>query len=171
MVLRPFHVDALFPLAGVDAPDRHRVGLSTAEWSAGRPCPHPLKPKLFGDSLGISGLWSISLLFRERVALRQCAIILAVLLAVVVLLTAVPHAVLLSASGRLFPSAFSASLIAIVCFFVVVLSLTYALLAGVARSMADVFELLVCGIRQCAPLFVIYILFIQFYESLRFVFW
>ena len=112
-----------------------------------------------------------SLLFRERVALRQCAIILAVLLAVVVLLTAVPHAVLLSASGRLFPSAFSASLIAIVCFFVVVLSLTYALLAGVARSMADVFELLVCGIRQCAPLFVIYILFIQFYESLRFVFW
>ena len=50
-------------------------------------------------------------------------------------------------------------------------SLTYALLAGVARSMADVFELLVCGIRQCAPLFVIYILFIQFYESLRFVFW
>ena len=87
------------------------------------------------------------------------------------MLTAVPHAVLLSASGRLFPSAFSASLIAIVCFFVVVLSLTYALLAGVSRSMADVFELLVCGIRQCAPLFVIYILFIQFYESLRFVFW
>ena len=115
MVLRPFHVDALFAFAGVDAPDGHRLGLSTAEWSAGR--------------------------------------------------------LLLSASGRLFPSAFSASLIAIVCFFVVVLSLTYALLAGVARSMADVFELLVCGIRQCAPLFVIYILFIQFYESLRFVFW
>lgn len=114
---------------------------------------------------------SRSLLFRERVALRQCAIILTVLLVVVVLLTAVPHAVLLSASGLLFPSAFSASLIAIVCFFVVVLSLTYALLAGVARSMADVFELLVCGIRQWAPLFVIYILFIQFYESLRFVFW
>jgi len=114
-------------------------------------------------------LRSRSLLFRQRVALRQCAILLVAYIVVIILLTAVPHAVLLSASGRLWPSAFSASIVPIVCFGTVMLSVAYALMAGVCRSLAEVFELLVSGIRRAAPLFVIYILLIQFYESLCFV--
>ena len=51
--------------------------------------------------------------YRDRMALRLTIVFLVLYVGVVLLLTAVPHAVLLSSTGSLFPSPFSRSMIPI----------------------------------------------------------
>ena len=97
-------------------------------------------------------------------------ILLSLYVGVILLLTIIPHAVLLSATGTLWPSPFSRALIPIVAFGVTMLSIVYGLLTGSFRSLSAVCQALSWGIGSCAPLFLLYILFMQFYESLRFVF-
>ena len=79
------------------------------------------------------------------------------------------YAVLLSASGLLWPSPFSASLVPIVAFGVLMAAIIHGVIAGSFQSLADVYGALVYGLRQCAPLLPLYILLVQFLESLRFV--
>lgn len=97
------------------------------------------------------------------------AAFLVVYVGIVVLLTAVPHAVLLSASGLLWPSPFSASLVPLAAFGVLMAAILYGIVAGSFQSLADIYGALVYGLRQCAPLLPVYILLVQFLESLRFV--
>ena len=94
---------------------------------------------------------------------------LAVYVGIVLLLTASPHAVLLSASGLLWPSPFSASLVPITAFGILLAAIFYGVVAGTFETLSDVYESLVYGLRQCAPLLPVYILFMQFFESFRFV--
>ena len=86
------------------------------------------------------------------------------------MLTFLPHAILLSATGHLFPSAFSRSLVPIIAFGICVLSITYGVVSGRLKSLSSVIHSLSYGIEKGAVLLVLYILLIQFYESLRFVF-
>ena len=108
--------------------------------------------------------------YRDQVALRVALAFLIIYVGILCLLTLMPHAILLSATGELFPSAFSRALVPIVCFGLCLVSLTFGLIAGRLRSLADILEALSTGLRDGAPLLIIYILFIQFYASLRFVF-
>ena len=94
---------------------------------------------------------------------------LAVYVAIVLLLTVSPHAVLLSASGLLWPSPFSASLVPITAFGILLTASLYGVVAGTFQTLSDVYESLVFGLRQCAPLLPVYILFMQLFESFRFV--
>lgn len=94
---------------------------------------------------------------------------LAVYVAIVLLLTVSPHAVLLSASGLLWPSPFSASLVPITAFGILLTAILYGVVAGTFQTLSDVYESLVFGLRQCAPLLPVYILFMQLFESFRFV--
>lgn len=94
---------------------------------------------------------------------------LAVYVAIVLLLTVSPHAVLLSASGVLWPSPFSASLVPITAFGILLAAILYGVVAGTFQTLSDVYESLVYGLRQCAPLLPVYILFMQLFESFRFV--
>ena len=94
---------------------------------------------------------------------------LAVYVAIVLLLTVSPHAVLLSASGLLWPSPFSASLVPITAFGILLAAILYGVVAGTFQTLSDVYESLVFGLRQCAPLLPVYILFMQLFESFRFV--
>ena len=107
--------------------------------------------------------------YRERTALT--AVVLLLLLDVVVLatLTLVPHAVLLSSTGALFPSAFSRALVPIVTFALLLASFTYGLMSGSFASLTDAVWSFTVGIRKAAPLIVLYFLIKLFYESLRFV--
>ncbi len=89
---------------------------------------------------------------------------------VILLLTVVPHAVLLSVTGSLFPSYFSDSLIPILAFIVTVCSITYGTVAGILRSLKDVYSVLTTGIHIFAPLFPIYVLVAQLYASFIYVF-
>lgn len=113
---------------------------------------------------------SSSLTYRDRVAIRISLVFLAIYVVIIALLTLTPHAILLSATGSLFPSAFSRSLVPVVCFGVCLVSVTFGLLSGRLRTLADIIDALSAGIAHGAPLVVVYLFAVQFYESLRFVF-
>ena len=105
---------------------------------------------------------------------RQTVILLTILflvyLGVVLWLTVPSQAVLLSATGQLWPSPFSRALVPIVSFGTILLSAVYGLLARRFLSVADVFQALVHGIAAAAPLLLLYVLVMQLVGSLRFVF-
>ena len=107
--------------------------------------------------------------YRQRSARIITLLLLAVLVAAVLLLTAVPHAVLLSITGSLWPSPFSRSLIPIVAFGITLLAGVYGVVAGRFNHLADLYDALVYGLRTGAPLLLFYVLLIQIYESLCFV--
>jgi len=124
-----------------------------------------------GGCLWKSGLLSMRLSgYRERVALRITIALFLLYVLLVVALTAVPHALLLSATGQLFPSPFSRALVPILSFGMLLLSIAYGLTLGRFTSFADIVDSLSFGIQMAAPLFILYVFIFQFYESLRFVF-
>ena len=108
--------------------------------------------------------------FRDKLALRVACVFLAIYVLVICLLTLMPHAILLSAKGSLFPSAFSRSILPILCFGITLFSVVYGMMSGHKKTGEDVIGILTYGIRQGASYIIVYILAIQFYASLRFVF-
>ena len=113
---------------------------------------------------------TLFLRYREQAALRFSLIVLTLYVVVILSLTMIPHAILLSSTGRLFPSAFSRALVPILSLGIILFSATYGWIGGVFKSLSDVIDSLSLGIGRAAPLFILYILFVQLYESLRFVF-
>ena len=113
---------------------------------------------------------SHSFTFRDRLALRVSLVFLVIYLVILALLTLTPHAILLSATGHLFPSAFSRSLVPVIAFGVCLVSVTFGLVSGRLRSLADILDALSNGIARGASLIVIYLFAIQLFESIRFVF-
>ena len=108
--------------------------------------------------------------YREKMALRVASVFLVLYLIIIALLTLMPHALLLSATGELFPSAFSRSLVPIIAFGIILFSVAYGMISGRLNTLSDILQTLSAGIAKGAPLFILLILLIQFYESLRFVF-
>ena len=124
-----------------------------------------------GGCLCRSDLLHLSLSgYRERLGLRLALLALVLYVAVVLALTAIPHAVLLSATGQLFPSPFSRALIPILSFGVFLLSAVYGWTAGRFTSFADIVDSLLFGIGKSAPLILLYIMLLLFCESFKFVF-
>ena len=108
--------------------------------------------------------------YRSRIALRVASFFLVAYLVILALLTLMPHAILLSATGELFPSAFSHSLIPLIAFGIILFSVAYGMMSGRLKRLSDILEAMSFGIAKGAPLFILLILPIQFCESLRFVF-
>jgi len=108
--------------------------------------------------------------YRERIALRVAFVFLVIYLAIIALLTLMPHAILLSATGEFFPSAFSRSLVPVITFGIILFSVSFAMVAGRLKGLSDILSALSFGIAKGAPLFIVLILLVQFWESIRFVF-
>lgn len=108
--------------------------------------------------------------YRDRLALRVTVVFFVIYLGVVLLLTAIPHAVLLSSTGNLFPSPFSHSIVPILSFGMILISVSFGMVSGRFQTLSDVLDALSFGCRKGAPMFIFYILAIQLYESLKFVF-
>ena len=106
--------------------------------------------------------------YRESRARLMTLFLLLLCVALMALLTLIPHAVLLSVSGDLWPSPFSKSLIPSVAFIVVILSAFYGIIAGYYNTVSDIYEALLHGIRQGAPLLLFYLLIAQLYLSLSY---
>ena len=128
-----------------------------------------------GGSIQQSGITRLvtdksSTSFRDRLALRVACVFLVLYTLVICMLTLMPHAILLSVKGTLFPSAFSRSILPLVCFGVTLFAVVYGMMSGQKKTGEDIFDILSYGLRQGAPLIIVYILAIQFYASLRFVF-
>ena len=115
-----------------------------------------------------SGKKSIN--FRDRLALYVALAFLLIYVVIIILLTLMPHAILLSATGHLFPSAFSRSLVPIIAFGICIFSVAFGLMAGVMRNLSDILQALSFGITKGAPLLVFYLFAVQLVGCLRFVF-
>jgi p-aminobenzoyl-glutamate transporter AbgT len=109
--------------------------------------------------------------FRDRFALRLVAFEVVIFVVVILLLTVVPHAILLSVSGNLFPSSFSYSIIPYIAFAVSCGAVTFSLASGRVHSVCDIFDMFTLGIKKAAPIFFIYIIAAQLYQSVLYVFW
>ena len=108
--------------------------------------------------------------YRERMGYRLVVIILLFYTAAVAALAVAPHAVLLSATGQLFPSPFSRALLPIAAFGGILLSAAYGWAAGRFSTFSEIVDSLSFGISKAALIIVLYLVAILFYESLRFVF-
>ena len=117
-----------------------------------------------------SGLMSRGRGYRDRVALRVSLSFIIIFVVIICLRTLMPHAILLSVTGSLFPSAFSRALVPIICFGVGVLSISFGMVSGRLHTLTDILDALTFGLQQGAPLIILYIMFFQFYASLLFVF-
>lgn len=121
-----------------------------------------------------SGLWTYAWqrergTYRQRFAFRLVMLELLVFAVTIGTLTLLPHAVLLSVTGHLFPSSFSHSLIPLTCFILCVLSVSYGLMSGLMHSLADMFHALSVSLANLTPLWVLYVLGMELYASFRFV--
>lgn len=116
-----------------------------------------------------SGIISGARSFRSSRARLIALLFAAAYLAVVLLMALVPHAVLLSASGTLWPSPFSASLVPLTAFGLAMVAAVYGIVAGTITSLADIYESFVDGLRRAAALLPICLLLVLICESLRFI--
>lgn len=108
--------------------------------------------------------------YRHRHALYTVAVLACVIILVIILLAFVPHAVLLGVSGSLFPSTFSAALVPVVSFSLTVLSVVYGMASGRLSSLHNIYRSLYAGIYILAPFVPVYILAVQLYYTVLFVF-
>ncbi len=107
--------------------------------------------------------------FRQLFALWTTLIVAFLYILIIVLLSCTPHAVLLSSTGKLFPSSFSNSLVPIIAFGIVLFSIVYGLLSNTFKTIHDIFKALSVGMVSTMSLWIIYILGAQLYHSLIFV--
>ena len=107
---------------------------------------------------------------RERIGLRLALAEFMVYVVIMLLLTVVPHAILLSVTGELFPSAFSSSLIPSLSFVLIVMSLSYGVASGTVDSVARMHRVLVGGLEAGARIVPAYVIGVQLYMSLLYVF-
>ena len=115
-------------------------------------------------------LSSASNIRRNRIALWGVGVVLLVFVAVVILLTAVPHAIMLSVTGHLFPSPFSAALVPMLAFGLFLVSVVYGTLSGRFATLSDVYESLLTGLRSTVVFLLFYLLLAQLYFTARFAF-
>lgn len=109
-------------------------------------------------------------IYRHRNALRLVLIELVLFVAVILLLTVVPHAILLNVMGGIEASSFSRSILPFICFAVIVMSLSFGAVSNKLQGIEAMGESLSEGIRMAAPYFVIYILANQLYSSIEYLF-
>ena len=105
----------------------------------------------------------------RRMALRTSLAVALMLVAVVALLTAVPNAILLSATGELFPSSFSRSIVPVVCFIVTVTAMVYGFLQGNISSLFACYDAVSGVVKFFAGLLPIYVSCCELVASLMFV--
>lgn len=108
--------------------------------------------------------------FRQLLGLRLVAFEVVVFLLVTVLLTCIPHALLLSVTGHLFPSSFSHGLIPMLAAMLIILSLSYGAASGTIDTLDRAYESCVIGLRWLAHLLPIYVLATELLYSVVFIF-
>lgn len=107
---------------------------------------------------------------RARTAMNVVAIGFAMMLMIVLLLTAIPHAVLLSATGHLFPSSFSESIIAVVALAAILGAVTFGWLSGQINNLTDIQNIMVKSAERWMPWVLVYMGLAELYAAFKFVF-
>lgn len=124
---------------------------------------------------GLSALMRKSLIlkactFRERMAFLVFLVEVLLILSVMLLLTTLPQAILLSSTGNLIPSCFSNSLVAVVIFTIFVTSLTTGFITRRITTLVNAVECMIDGMRIFSPLILLYVFSNQLYYSFCYTF-
>lgn len=109
--------------------------------------------------------------YRQRIALRLVLAEFVLFVLLMLALTIIPHAILLNVMGGLWDSSFSRSILPYVCFSVIVMGVSFGVMSDKLKGVDDVFRALYSGIGQAAPFFLIYLLAVQLYCSIKYLFW
>lgn len=121
-----------------------------------------------------SGLWSVFFRhpeYQEKLGLRLALMELLLGIVIMFLLSAVPHAILLSVTGNFFPSSFSRSIVPVITLIFWVMSESYSLIVRNSHvPIEKMFNDFVFGISWAAPIIFIFIVATQLYYSFCFVF-
>lgn len=107
--------------------------------------------------------------YYERMALFLVMWETVVLMAIIILLAFVPHAVLLSALGTLLPSSFSVSLIPLSAISLGFMAITYGCIVGIFRTIENIFKAMTFGVNIVAPLLVLYVIASELFYSIKWV--
>ena len=171
LILVSWFVTAAWP----DVPMRSLLSSEGIRWLFGSFAQNLLTPLLAWLLLGSiaygavvsSGLTELHrpFTYRQRSALRFVALEALLFVVVLLLLTLIPQAPLLSATGQLFPSAFSDGLVPFLCFAVTVMAITFGLTTGRLNTLSDVVRSLTVGFGKWATLWLLYVLGMEFYAS------
>lgn len=120
-----------------------------------------------------SGLWRAFLTTihtrKECVNLIPSLFVILAEIAVVLLLILPRHAILLSATGGLFPSSFSASLVPVIAFVLLSASITYGLFSGSLHNYIDAIHCCIRGGSNLKFIIAFYILAMQLYKMIMYV--
>ena len=108
--------------------------------------------------------------YRRYFALRVSFVVGLFLLFVGLLLVILPHAVLLSSTGQLWPSPFSRALVPLLSLLTIITSSIYGLACRTFTSLVDIISSITWGIEKASSLILLYILSFHLYESLYYVF-
>lgn len=107
--------------------------------------------------------------YSERLAVRLALATLTLGIIVILLLTLLPHAILLNSNGDVFNSSFSRGIIPMLCLVISISAGIYGLCTShitLRHSIADAFAY---GIARISPLILLYILVAQIYFTLQYV--
>ena len=110
------------------------------------------------------------LTYREKYALRASIVTLLIFAVILLGMTCTKEAVLLSASGDLFPSSFSKAVIPVIAFAMTSIAIVFGSLSAQLSSLGEVFKALSYGPQAGASLFVIYVFVCQFVASTTYAF-
>lgn len=180
----------LITAAAIDLPLRSLLSTEGVRWLFGSFVANQLTPLLvcfitasiaggvfvhskFYDALRNTfskGRVNTELAYRERIGLRLALVELLLAIVIMLLLTVVPHAILLSVTGQLFPSNFSVSLIPTLSFILLVMSLSYGVTSGTINSIQKLQEMLSVGLETTAKYLPIYVFGVELYMSVLYVF-
>ena len=108
--------------------------------------------------------------YRQRIALRLVLLEFVAFTLLMLALTIVPHAILLNVMGGLMDSSFSRSILPYICFAVVVMSISFGMMSDKLKNVGDIFHALSSGVGKAAPLFLLYVLAVQLYCSVMYLF-
>lgn len=181
LVLASWMISSIMPTSGV----RSLLSSEGIRWFFGHFADNIAAPPLVWIiilSIGIGSviasglphsLWDLShgnkLSLRCKYALGVSLIVLLLYIAVIIVLTCLPHAVLLSSTGRLFPSSFSVSIVPVTAFALLLIAIVYGTTIGTMRTLNDIFHAATGHTPWLCQLLLVYILVAQLYYSVLFV--
>lgn len=108
--------------------------------------------------------------YRDKMAFITICTELTLYILSMILLAFTPHATLLSATGNLYPSSFSVSIIPSLCSIICLMMWTFAFFTKSINSIYSCISSLVDGIKAFALLIVAYIFICQLIQTLYYIF-
>lgn len=107
--------------------------------------------------------------YQQKTGLNAVLVFFIVEIVVLLMLTLPRHAVLLSATGKFFPSSFSVSIVPVMAFIIATLSFLYGLFSGLLHNYQEMVKCACHGGAWLKSILVVYVLAMELYCSVVYV--